>query len=82
MRIVWDEPKRLRNLAVRGLDFADLDMEFFGPAVVLPAKRGRQMAIGEVRGEILAVIFKRLGSEAISVVSMRPASRKERRKFR
>lgn len=36
------------------------------------------MAIGEFRQTILAVIFKPLGSEAISVISMRRASRKER----
>ncbi len=79
MKIVWDEPKRQTNLANRGLDFADLDDEFFMGATVLPAKKERFMAIGEFRGKIiLAVIFKPLGSEAISVISMRRASRKER----
>ena len=29
MRIVWDEAKRLTNLAKHGLDFADLDAELF-----------------------------------------------------
>lgn len=29
MMIVWDEPKRLTNLAKHGLDFADLDETFF-----------------------------------------------------
>ncbi|MDX8510617.1 BrnT family toxin [Mesorhizobium captivum] len=78
MKIVWDEPKRVTNLENRGLDFADLDIEFFAASIVLPAKAGRLMAIGEFRQTIIAVIFKPLGSEAISVISMRRASRKER----
>ncbi|OHV71080.1 hypothetical protein LCM4577_02660 [Mesorhizobium sp. LCM 4577] len=75
MKIVWDEPKRVTNLENRGLDFADLDIEFFATSIVLLAKAGRLKAIGEFGEIILAVIFKPLGSEAIS---MRRASRKER----
>lgn len=78
MKIVWDEPKRLTNLENRGLDFANLDMEFFAGAIVVPAKKGRFKAVGEFNGETLAVIFTPLGTEAISIVSMRHASRKER----
>ncbi|CAN7177031.1 BrnT family toxin [Mesorhizobium sp. LjRoot246] len=76
MKIVWDEPKRVTNLESRGLDFAELDIEFFATSTVLPA--GRFKAIGEFGEIILAVIFKPLGSGAISVISMRRASRKER----
>lgn len=80
MKIVWDEPKRITNLESRGLDFADLTVEFFETATVVPAKLDRFMAIGEFNGEIiLAVVFRPLGSEALSVISMRRASRKERR---
>ena len=79
MKIVWDEPKRITNLESRGLDFAALTVEFFETATVVPAKLDRFMAIGEFNGEIiLAVVFRPLGSEAISVISMRRASRKER----
>lgn len=76
--IVWDEPKRAANLADRGLDFADLDEAFFLDAMVVPAKLGRWMAIGQLGDTILAVIFVPLGTEGLSVISMRPASRKER----
>src|SRR6266567_9022768 len=31
MKIVWDEPKRLANLARHGLDFADLNETFWPP---------------------------------------------------
>lgn len=76
--IVWDEPKRLQTLAKRGLDFEDLDEAFFLEATVVPAKAGRLMAVGVLHGQVIAVIFAALGSEAISVISMRRASRKER----
>jgi len=79
MRIVWDEPKRETNLRNRGLDFQALDLAFFSGAVIVPAKNGRYKAIGDFGQLQLAVIFKPLGSEAVSVISMRQASRKERR---
>lgn len=79
MKIVWDEPKREQNLAKHGMDFASLTVEFFEASMVLPAKEGRLVAIGELNGQIvIAVVFKPLGSEALSIISMRPASRKER----
>ena len=79
MNIVWDEPKREANLAKHGMDFASLAVEFFEGSTVYPAKEGRFLAIGELNGQIIvAVVFKPLGSEALSVISMRPASKKER----
>lgn len=79
MVITWDEPKRLTNIAKHGLDFADLAIEFFADAVVVPGYEDRFVAIGEFRGEtIIAVVFRPLGSEALSVISMRPASHRER----
>lgn len=77
MLITWDEPKRQQNLAKHGLDFTTLTVEFFEASTVYPAKAGRFMAIGELNG-VIAVIFARLGSEGISIISMRPASRRER----
>lgn len=79
MRIVWDESKRVVNLDKHGLDFADLTPGFFAAATVVEAKRGRSLAVGEMDARILGVVFVPLGAEGLSVVSMRPASRKERR---
>jgi uncharacterized protein len=79
MKIVWDEPKRLANLASHGMDFADLDEAYFEGSVIVPAKLGRQIAVGRHRASIILVVFVALGTEGLSVVSMRPASRKERR---
>ncbi|WP_244491227.1 BrnT family toxin [Paramesorhizobium deserti] len=70
----------MTNIDKHGLDFADLNFEFFLSAKVAPAKEGRFVAIGEFNGQIIiAVVFRPLGSEALSVISMRPASQKERR---
>ena len=80
MRIVWDEPKRLANLDKHDLDFADLTLAFFEEAVIVPARNRRLAAIGRLADGTLTVIFFQLGTEAISVISMRPASAKERSK--
>ncbi len=79
MRIVWDEPKRLANMARHGLDFADLDEAFFAGSVIVPAKFGRLIAVGRHHDGTILVVFVALGTEGVSVVSMRPAGRKERR---
>lgn len=76
--IVWDEPKRQLNLAKHGLDFADLNEEFFLTSVVVPAMHERHMAIGRLADGTIAVVFATLGTEGLSVISMRPASQRER----
>jgi uncharacterized DUF497 family protein len=67
-------------LAKHGLDFSDLDPNFFVNARVAPSIDGRFVAVGELQSQmmIVTVVFKPLGGEAIAVISMRPASRKER----
>jgi uncharacterized DUF497 family protein len=81
VKIVWDEPKRLANLAKHGLDFADLIETFFDNALVLPSYRNRWAGIGKnIRG-VIVVVFVALGKEAISVISMRPANRTERKLY-
>ena len=78
MFITNDPRKQQINLEAHGYDFDDLNVEFFETAVIIPAKGGRWMAIDELRGRAVTVVFKRLGTEELSVISMRPASRKER----
>jgi uncharacterized protein len=78
MKIIWDEPKRIANLDKHGMDFADLDEKFFHNALVLNTYGQRYRAIGvNIRG-VVSVIFAVYGMEAVSVISMRPANRKER----
>ena len=79
MKIVWDEPKRLFNLDKHGMDFASLTERFFAEATILPAKANRYMAVGRLDDGTVVVIFATLGAEAVSVLSMRPANKAERR---
>jgi uncharacterized protein len=78
MRIVWDEPKRLANLDKHGMDFTRLTLGFFEGALVYQGNAGRFVAIGKLSAGAVTVIFRPLGTEAISLISMRPASAKER----
>jgi len=78
MRILWDEPKRLANIDKHGLDFAEVRPDFFDVAVVRLAKRNRMLALGPLDGQLVALIFSSYGKEAISLVSLRVASAKER----
>jgi uncharacterized DUF497 family protein len=77
--ITWDEPKRLTNLAKHGFDFADLNEAFFLAAVIVPARDNRHVAIGRLRDNIFTVVFAYLGTEGLSVISMRRADRNERK---
>jgi uncharacterized DUF497 family protein len=81
MKIVWDEPKRLANLAKHGIDLADVYDFGWETAVVMPAHTGRLKAIGTLNAAVVIVVFSVLGTEAVSIVSMRPAHRNERRMF-
>lgn len=85
-KIVWDEPKRQETLAKRGLDFADaVDFEWetalIGPANPGKDGRARLKAIGVLHNGVIVVIFALLGTEALSIISMRPASPKERKLY-
>jgi uncharacterized DUF497 family protein len=88
MQIVWDESKRLANLDKHGLDFATFEEGFSWDAfLVFPARRSRSgrvrhRLIGRYRGELVIVaVVSPLGAEALSLVSVRPASRTERARY-
>jgi uncharacterized DUF497 family protein len=40
VQITWDEPKRLANLDKHGLDFAQVDLDFFADAWLWPRRQG------------------------------------------
>ncbi|HWA19221.1 MAG TPA: BrnT family toxin [Devosia sp.] len=79
MEITCDEVKRQSNLSKHGYDFAELDLAFFERATILSGHHGRLLDVGQFDDTIVSVIFRPLGSEALSVISMRDASFKERR---
>ena len=78
MNITFDDAKRATNRIKHGYDFANLDMNFFDRSTVVAARGDRWMAIGRFDDTIITVIFRPLGSEALSIISMRDASLKER----
>ena len=83
--IVWDESKRVTNLVKHGLDFADFDNAFdIEAAIAAEAKPGRD---GRSRFKLIGLwnqttvvvaIVSPLGSEALALISLRPANRKEK----
>lgn len=84
MKIVWDEPKREANINTHGLDLADAESFDWETAIVAPGHAGkggrpRFRAIGRLGNELVTLVFSPLGAEAISVISLRPASRAERK---
>jgi uncharacterized protein len=81
VKIVWDEPKRLANIAKHdGLDFGDLDEGFFWRSMIVLGKSNRLIAVGRLgHGIAVVVVFTVLGSQGVSIVSMRRASAKERK---
>ncbi|ODT75722.1 MAG: hypothetical protein ABS76_33235 [Pelagibacterium sp. SCN 64-44] len=81
MKIIWDEPKRRANLLKHGMDFADLTLEFFENAAFEDGKLGRRIAVGWLEGQGIMVIHVLYGLEAISIISMRPASERERKQL-
>ncbi|MEO8882387.1 MAG: BrnT family toxin [Devosia sp.] len=75
---MFDPVKQASNKAKHGFDFADLTSEWFETAKIATVKLGRYRAIGLLAGVTVAVIFRPLGSEAVSVISMRRAGKSER----
>jgi uncharacterized DUF497 family protein len=83
---VWDEHKRSRNVERHGIDFADAEMFDWETAAVNETYRSvrgrpRYKATGFIAEILVSLIFSPLGSQAISAISLRPASRKERRDY-
>ena len=85
MRFVFDEPKRRANIAKHGFDIAEFEAAFsfdrFFNIAAQPSHTGRTRfkLIGMWHDRIVFVaIVSPLGSEAIAVVSVRRADRKER----
>ena len=84
MKIIWDEPKRQANIATHGLDLADAELFEWESAIVVRGHSGaggrpRFRAIGRLRNDVVTLVFSPLGTEAVSVISLRKASRAERK---
>jgi uncharacterized DUF497 family protein len=85
MEFEWFEVKRLAVLTERRLDFLDASRLFDGrPLYTAPSARGseqRWISIGELDGELIAVVWTQRGS-AIRIITMRRARNEEKRRYR
>lgn len=85
MQFEWDEAKAQANLDKHGLDFEDAKTVFSRPVVITPDARRdygelRYKALGELDGVIVYIAFTPRG-DAVRIISMRPANRKEREAY-
>ena len=78
----WDESKRRSNIIKHGIDFSDATEVFYDPATYAflspqPSNERRYVAVGLMRGVLIAVIFTIRGDAAriISAHAARPASK-------
>jgi len=80
----WDEQKRLSNLRKHGIDFRDVVLLEDNPMLVGPARtvndEARWMAVGRMNSIIVTMIFTKR-DEAIRIISLRSATRDERRRY-
>jgi uncharacterized DUF497 family protein len=87
MDLEWDEKKNRDNLLKHGFDFLDAGQLFGNPMLVVPDIRkeygeNRWVGVGRLDNGIMAVIvFTEKESGTIRVISMRKASKKERKKY-
>lgn len=79
MKITWDEAKRIANLHKHGFDFEDVYFFDWKNAVITTSHGGRFKAIGYYEDGTAVVVYALLGSEAVSIISFRPASNTERK---
>ncbi|WP_414815931.1 BrnT family toxin [Rhizobium sp. IY2] len=79
MKITWDEAKRIANLQKHGFDFEDVYFFDWKNAVITTSHGGRFKAIGYYEDGTAVVVYALLGSEAVSIISFRPASNTERK---
>ena len=82
----WDDAKNRANIRKHGLDFADAEELFRSVLVVDPDTRedygeGRWIGLGSIRGRIAYVVFTMPNPEAIRIISLRKASRRESEQY-
>jgi len=85
-RTIWDERKRLANLAKHGLDFADvgevLESRFRLDTPVLRAGEWRMLSISySLRFLTVLVVVHTNRGRGVRIISFRPASTRERETY-
>ena len=85
MEFEWDEEKRQSNLRKHGIDFVRAAAIFNGPVLEKVDNRynygeTRFVALGEVEGVVLFVVYTWRGS-VCRIVSARRANKRERQQY-
>ena len=82
MEFDWDDGKNRENIRKHGLDFADAPMAFDGPVLARLDTRqdygeDRWVGIGLIHGRVVVLVFAQPRPEAIRVISLRKATKRE-----
>ena len=78
VRIIADNPHFRQRCVEREIDCDCQTSEFFDGAYIVPQANGRYAVTGDLCGRVATIIVKRLGTEAIVCITIRPANKKER----
>lgn len=81
MKIMWDELKKKANILKHGYDFSDFTLDWFVGAFIEQTHSRRFKAVVPLSDGTVVVIFASLGREAISLISIRPARKDERKQL-
>lgn len=85
MEFEWDEAKRLKCIAERGLDFLDAALLFDGRDLLsVPSPRAgeeRWLSVGELEGRLIAVVWT-WREDRLRVVTVRKARDEEKKRYR
>lgn len=80
-RIEYDPHKDAVNRRKHKLALSEAELFDWAGAINGPAHSGREFAIGQYKGRLHIVIFKKLGTEAYSIISFRRADKKEQEAY-
>lgn len=82
----WDQIKNRSNIRKHGFDFADAEEMFRNNLLARPDSREdygerRWIGTGAIRGRIAVVVFTERGTDTVRIISLRKASRRERKEY-
>ncbi len=85
MKLEWDENKRQINLRKHGIDFREAHEIFGNPLLSKIDKRyyneERWIALGMTHRCVVLVVFTEHDDETIRIISIRKATRRERKTY-
>jgi uncharacterized protein len=86
MRFEWDEAKNRANIRKHGFDFADVEEMFRAVLLLSPDTREdygeeRWDGLGMIGSRIAKIIFTQPLPDTIRVISLRKATKRERKEY-